>query len=99
MEKHYLVNWPIDIWAETPEDAATQAMKIQRDPKSIAKVFDVKDDDGKITTIDLQDDPEKELRILWDLLGVPKKRQDAIIREIKEKAKPGATVGPFKIPE
>ncbi len=53
MEQHYLVNWPIDIWAETPEEAARQALKIQSDPKSIATVFDVKDDSGTETTIDL----------------------------------------------
>ncbi len=44
-------------------------------------------------------DPEKELRALWDKMGVPKERQDAIIKETEEKAKPGAMVGPFVISE
>jgi hypothetical protein len=46
-----------------------------------------------------REDPEKELRALWDKWGIPKEKQDEIIREAEEKAKPGAMVGPFKIPE
>jgi hypothetical protein len=44
-------------------------------------------------------DPEKELRKLWDKMGVPKERQDELIREVEEKANPGAMVGPFKLKE
>ncbi len=44
-------------------------------------------------------DPEKELRAYWTSKGVPKERQDEIIREVEDKAKPGAMVGPFRIPE
>ena len=43
-------------------------------------------------------DPEAELRALWGSQGVSKERQDALIAEIEEKAKPGAQVGPFVIP-
>jgi len=32
-------------------------------------------------------DPEKLLRELWDGQGVPKEKQDEIIRDIEEKAK------------
>ncbi len=49
MEKHYLVTWVIDIYAESPEEAARQALAIQRKPDSIATVFDVSDDDGENT--------------------------------------------------
>ena len=42
---------------------------------------------------------EKELRERWTAKGVPKEKQDAIIKEVEEKAKPGAIVGPFQIPE
>ena len=42
-------------------------------------------------------DPETELRALWTKQGVSKERQDELIRQIGEKAKPGADVGPFKI--
>lgn len=40
--KSYFVAWYIDIDADSPEDAARQALAIQRDPKSVATVFDVK---------------------------------------------------------
>lgn len=42
------VTWEIDIDAETPEDAARQALAKMRDRDSLATVFDV---DGE--TIDL----------------------------------------------
>ena len=38
---NYLVTWTIDIEAETPDDAAKLALQIQRDPESIATVFEV----------------------------------------------------------
>jgi hypothetical protein len=41
------------------------------------------------------DQAEKELRELWTRQGVPQERQDEIIRDIEEKAKPGAKIGPF----
>ena len=37
----YRVNWQIDIEAKTPRKAAKKALKIQRNKKSIATVFDV----------------------------------------------------------
>jgi len=42
--------------------------------------------------------PERQLRALWTEQGVPADRQDELIREIEDKAKPGAAVGPFRIP-
>ena len=39
--KNYHVVWEIDVSAESPRDAAAQALAIQRDPSSIATVFDV----------------------------------------------------------
>lgn len=49
----YTVTWAIDIDADTPEEAAKEAMAIQRDPDSIATVFMVSD--GKTTTkVDLE---------------------------------------------
>lgn len=35
----YHVTWEIDVEADTPMDAAGKALKIQRDPDSIATVF------------------------------------------------------------
>jgi len=42
---------------------------------------------------------EQKLRDSWNARGVPKERQDEVLRNVEEKAKPGAMVGPFKIPE
>ncbi len=54
------MEWAIDIDAETPEQAARKARTIQRDPKSIATVFDVcefdpddEDNEGDYEQIDL----------------------------------------------
>lgn len=43
---HYRVGWEIDIYADTPEDAARKALAIQRDPASIATQFNVRSADG-----------------------------------------------------
>lgn len=39
----YRVMWEIDIEAETKREAAEEALRIQRDPDSIATVFMVRD--------------------------------------------------------
>ena len=36
------VRWDIDIEARTPREAARKALRIQRDPESIATVFEVR---------------------------------------------------------
>lgn len=59
----YLVTWRIDIEADSPEEAAAQALATQRDPESTATVFDVTPTVGATKvgatqTIDL--DPEAE---------------------------------------
>ncbi|MGH2510639.1 MAG: hypothetical protein ACRDHZ_24970 [Ktedonobacteraceae bacterium] len=41
IEKHYRVRWEIDIDAASSEEAARQALDIQRDPESTATLFDV----------------------------------------------------------
>ena len=50
------VHWEIDIDAETPIDAARQALAIQRRPDSIATVFTVVEPDGHGTTVDLTEE-------------------------------------------
>lgn len=40
--KIYKVTWEMDIEAESYEEAAQEALEIQRDPESIATVFNVK---------------------------------------------------------
>jgi hypothetical protein len=55
----YSITWEIEIDAKTPEEAARKVLEIQRDPASIATVFDVYDNkDGNCTRVDLleQDD-------------------------------------------
>jgi hypothetical protein len=37
----YRVTWVINVEADSPMDAAKQALEIQRDPKSTATIFDV----------------------------------------------------------
>lgn len=38
----YRVRWEIDLEADTPEEAARQALDIHRDPESMATLFDVR---------------------------------------------------------
>jgi hypothetical protein len=53
----YRVLWEIDITAESPVDAAIQALKVQRNPDSDALVFEVRSK-GKSLLLDLLDVPE-----------------------------------------
>lgn len=41
MPKKYTVRWTIDVLAENEKEAAEEALKIQRDPESIATMFQV----------------------------------------------------------
>jgi hypothetical protein len=54
--KTYRVVWEIDIDADTPREAAKKALAIQRDFGSDATYFDVKDGDGTVTEVDLEDE-------------------------------------------
>ncbi len=49
----YYVEWSIYICADSPREAAEEAQRIQRDPTSIATVFDVFDADGEMYRTDL----------------------------------------------
>ena len=54
--KTYRVSWEIDIDADSPRGAAEKARAIQRDPESLATVFDVIEMDGDtIQRIDLEE--------------------------------------------
>jgi hypothetical protein len=55
MSQIYFVTWEIDIEAETPIEAAQKALEIQRRPGSIANVFDVTDEAGEKTRVDLEE--------------------------------------------
>lgn len=39
--REYMVHWSIELTADSPEEAARQALEIQRDPDSLATVFHV----------------------------------------------------------
>lgn len=43
MPQYYLVKWEIEVDAESPVEAAKKALAIQRDPDSMATVFEVQD--------------------------------------------------------
>lgn len=49
----YKVQWGIEIEADSPQDAARQALAIQRDPASIATVFTVTTPGGEEIDVDL----------------------------------------------
>jgi len=52
---HYLLKWEIDIYALSPESAAGKALTVQRDPRSTATIFEVKNvDTGYREMIDYQ---------------------------------------------
>ena len=47
----YLVTWRIFVEAESAEDAAREALAVQRNPETEATGFDVRDGAGKEATI------------------------------------------------
>jgi hypothetical protein len=47
------VSWAIDVTADNAKEAAEKALAIQRDPDSLATVFDVQGRDGKTVRVDL----------------------------------------------
>ncbi len=61
--KTYRVSWEIDIAADSPRGAAEKAQAIQRDPESLATVFDVIEMDGDT----IQRDPES-LATVFDVI-------------------------------
>ena len=63
----YSVNWEIEVEAESPVEAARQALKIHRDQNSTATVFDVFDEEGNCTRVDLLEIEEEQMsRIAGD---------------------------------
>jgi len=52
----YVVHWSIDLWADSPEQAAQEALAIQRDRNSIATLFRVEAPDGSQTAVDAVDE-------------------------------------------
>ena len=55
MQQRYLVIWEMDIYADSPREAAEQAWDHMRAPFSTANVFLVLDKSGAETIIDLEE--------------------------------------------
>jgi hypothetical protein len=53
MKEEFRVIWEIDITADSPREAAWRALTMQRDPESLGTVFDVVDERGETTRVDL----------------------------------------------
>ena len=53
MRQQYRVRWEIDLEAASAHDAARQALALQRDPRSVATVFEVMDAAGRSASLDL----------------------------------------------
>ena len=63
MNREYIVQWEINLYAHSAEDAARKALAIHHDSESLATVFDVTDETGETIRIDLtQIDEESEGR-------------------------------------
>jgi hypothetical protein len=56
----YHITWEIDMDAGSFREAAAEALRIQRDPQSIATVFTVTRADGASQRVDLLNLPEPE---------------------------------------
>ena len=56
MEQRFHVVWEIDIYAETPQKAAEAAWELMGESGSTACYFEVFDQDGNKTNVDLLED-------------------------------------------
>jgi len=56
----YVVEWQIELRAENPQEAAQEALDIQRDSGSLATVFNVIQPGGTICRVDLEEEYEGE---------------------------------------
>lgn len=56
--RDYRVIWEIDVTADSPRAAAEAAQRIQRTPNAWATVFEVWDDTGDCTKIDLLEEDD-----------------------------------------
>ncbi len=66
--KEYLVRWEIQITAESPIEAAKEALKYQRDNSSEANTFEVGEDANCLKSIDL-DEEDSNSKILKELIA------------------------------
>lgn len=57
MEQLFHVTWEIDVYAETPREAAEQAFAHMQRVGTTANYFSVQDQDGYGSWIDLSEEP------------------------------------------
>jgi len=62
-QREYVVYWKIEMPGSSPEDAARGALEAQRDPRSMATVFAVRDNQaGRCWRVDLDADEGQRVR-------------------------------------
>lgn len=59
MEQRFHIVWEIDEYAETPQQAAEKAWKHMRSSYSTACYFEVFDQDGNKTNVDLMEEVDE----------------------------------------
>lgn len=57
----YVVEWKMEVDAETPEEAARKAFKYMQTPGTTANRFDVLDEEGESFRVDLMELDEIEV--------------------------------------
>ena len=55
----FLVTWEVDMYAETPADAARMAFAIMKKPGTTATVFKVFDEEGESTIVDILEEEDE----------------------------------------
>lgn len=54
----YFIRWEIDLYADSPRAAAEECLRILQDPNTTAVLFDVTDQTGETTRVDLLEEEE-----------------------------------------
>ncbi len=68
--REFRVRWEIDLDADSPEDAARQALAIQRDLNSLATIFEVKWRDPDNVYVDANGPRKRKNKLLVDAAAV-----------------------------
>lgn len=58
MNQRFRVVWEIDIYADTAKEAAEEAWRTMQEPGSTSNYFEVFDQDGNQTSIDLDEEQQ-----------------------------------------
>jgi hypothetical protein len=59
-EKEYKVKWEIEVYADSPEEAAEKAFNIRTKQDTTATVYNVTDPDGNMIEVDLIEEEDEE---------------------------------------